>query len=122
MSLQQTAVVYPQANNPKSLYSAFNASVGKTGSLTSGTLDVSTYPTKTFATYIGKLIDATGSHVLSGSFDGTNYFSITGSSAVSSGSLIYFTITDIFKSVQYTLKNLDPGVAISGSLYVLGRS
>lgn len=120
---QQTVTVYPITNKTILLYSSYNTAIGKTGSLVTGRLDVASFSKIVFATYIGTIQEASGSLTVSGSFDGTNYFNVTGSAGFfNSGSMAYINFLAPLKSVQVALKNVGTGSAISGSLYILGQS
>ncbi len=101
----------------KLLFSYVNQSIGASGSSGSGTIDISPYSTKSAYGYIGTTQNATGSLVVSGSIDGTNFYSIQ-SGSVTSGSITTKTFTDATRSVQVYLYNSVTGSAISGSVYL----
>jgi hypothetical protein len=117
-----TTSVYSLPNKTTLLYSVNNLTIGKTGSKVSGLLDVSPYYTKAFAYYLGVTQSASGSFTVSGSFDGSNYFNVTGSADFfDSGSFAYIVTTVPFTSVQVALKNVGTGSSVSGSIWVVGQ-
>ena len=111
-------LVAPSITSPSSftntLYTFNNVTIGATGSTGSGTLDVSHYTTKSVYGYIGTTQNASGSLVVSGSFDGANYFQLK-SGSFNSGSLSYFTFFEAVPLMQVFLYNSSASV-ISGSL------
>jgi hypothetical protein len=101
----------------KLLYSFTNVTIGQSGSTGSTTFDVSPYTTKSAYGYIGVTQNASGSVVVSGSFDGTNWYSFQ-SGSINSGSITTKTFTDAIRYVQVYLYNNVTGSAISGSGYL----
>ena len=100
------------------LYTFYNVSIGASGSTGSSTgVDVSTYSVKSIYAFIGTTQNASGSLVVSGSFDKTNYFQLK-SGSLASGSLSYFTFFDGVQLIKPYLYN-SATTAISGSLSVV---
>jgi hypothetical protein len=99
------------------LYSFNNVTIGASGSTGSTAIDVSRYATKSAYGYIGTTQVASGSLVVSGSIDGTNYYSLQSGSS-NSGSLITKTFTDAVRTVKVYLYNNVTGSVISGSVFL----
>lgn len=116
-----TVTDYPNTGKYKLLYSSVNGTVAASSGITSGNYNVFPYTTKSVYAYIGTTQNATGSLVVSGSFDGTNYYTLR-SGSFSSGSLTWFTIFDAVSQVSVNLYNQVTGSAISGSIYLAVQS
>jgi hypothetical protein len=101
-----------------SLYGFNNLTIDASSSTGSSNFDVSSYGTKSAYAYIGVTQDASGSLVVSGSPNGTNYFQLR-SGSFNSGSLFWFTIYDAIKNISVNLYNSVTGSAISGSLFLV---
>jgi len=102
------------------LYSAFNFALGATGSTGSGNFNVSQYSGKSAYAYL-HTATTSGSLIVSGSFDGTNYFQFRSGSFVN-GSLQWFTFFDAVPNISVNLFNQVTGSAISGSLYLVAQA
>jgi len=104
------------------LYSAFNFALGATGSTGSGNFNVTQYSGKSAYAFIGTTQNASGSLIVSGSFDGgTNYFQFR-SGSFGSGSLQWFTFFDGVTHISVNLFNQVTGSAVSGSLYLVAQA
>lgn len=103
------------------LYASNNSNITAGGGKTSGNLDVSGYSTKSIYGYLYPETSCSGSLVVSGSFDGTNYYSFRDSGVFNSGSLMWFTIVDALPNLSANLYNSVTGSAVSGSLFVVGQ-
>ena len=108
---------YPQTST---LYSFFNVTVGASGSTGSGNLNVSNYKTKSIYAFIHTTQNASGSLIISGSFNRTNFFEME-SGSFNSGSLSWYTITDVVPIIQCSVRNYVTGSAVSGSLFVVAQ-
>ena len=103
----------------KTLYSFNNVPIGATGSTGSEEINVTSYYTKTAYGFISGS-SLSGSLTISGSFDNTNWFKITGSGVFNSATSVgYVTLTEPVTSIKISLYNNYTGSAVSGSLYLV---
>ena len=100
-------------------YGINTSSFAMTGS---PTLDFNNYATKYITAYIHPWRASSGSIIISGSWDGTNWYNFT-SSSIASGSLYQYTFTDVLPYIQVYFRTAATGSSVcTGSLYVYGRS
>lgn len=122
MSLGPTVSVYkfiPTLDNIKSLYTLSNKTIGANLQTGSSSIDVSGYGIKTIFGYIHTTQDASGSLVVSGSFDNVTYFQYKTSAVFNSGSTgSTINIEEALPYISVHLKNSVTGSAVSGSLYL----
>ena len=102
----------------KALFTSDNVTIGITGSLVSGIIDVSNYSVKSVYAYLGMSTWASGSLVVSGSFDRVHYYQLK-SGSFTSGSLSYFTFFDSVPLINVCLYSTNNASAISGSLFLV---
>jgi len=102
-------------------FNFYNSPIEPTGSSGSPILATTGY-NNTFAVgYLNPEKDCSGSIYLTGSFDHSHYFRITGSADVLSGSLFVMPLEDYpVLDVQATLTSKTPNYSISGSLWLIG--
>jgi len=99
------------------LYGFNNVPVASTGSTGSGIINVSQYYTKSAYAYISSATRS-GSLIVSGSFDRTNWFTWK-SGSFNSGAISYFTFTDAIPLVTVNIHNHYTGSAVSGSAWLV---
>jgi hypothetical protein len=102
----------------KTLYSTNNVTIGITGSIVSSAFDVSPYSVKSIYAYLYPTTQSSGSLVVSGSFDRTNYYQLK-SGSFNSGSLSYFTFFDSVPLIKVSLISNNAAAAVSGSLFIV---
>ena len=101
----------------KTLYAFNNVPISSTGSTGSGEIDVTPHNTKSAYAYIsGSAVS--GSLIVSGSFDRTNWYTWK-SGSFNSGSISYFTFTDAIPLITVNIHNHYTG-SVSGSLWLVG--
>ncbi len=112
-------MTYPASGHTytKLLYNFDNVPINATGSTGSGNFDVSNFYTKSAYAYIGTQTAASGSLIISGSFDRVHYYTFLSGSFLS-GSVSYYTFTDAIPFISVNLYNHVTGSAISGSLFL----
>ena len=113
----------------KLLYSAFNFTITTGASAANNAtgspiLDVSQYTTKSAHAFLNLTPNAAqGALIVSGSFDGTNWFTLRSGSFLT-GSLHWFTFFDAVPKIQAVLvvSAITSSAFATGSLYVTAQS
>jgi hypothetical protein len=113
----------------KLLYSAYNFAITTGASAAnnatgSPVLDVSQYITKSVHTFLNLTpTAASAALIISGSFDGTNWFVLRSGSFLT-GSLNWFTFYDAVPKIQacIVISGITGSNTVTGSLYVTGQS
>ena len=118
----ETDKIIPSVNYPVSLYAVKSFSLGAGLQTGSPGIDVRPYKTKTVYATIWTGSDASGSLVVSGSFDNVTYHQYLVGAVFNSGSSgSKMNIEDALPYLSVHLKCEITGSALTGSLYLTGR-
>jgi hypothetical protein len=117
MSILESSLGYPVTT----LFDLTNFTIGAGLQTGSASIAVTSYDQKLVVAILSGSVDCSGSIVVSGSADGSNWFQYSESSLFASGSGLTASVNVPLKYIEACLKNYTTGSAVSGSLWLLGR-